>query len=87
MECINTVNIHRKNNKINENKYKNALLFLKQNYTKMPNTKNITNLIENLTKKRNALLTKYYNLKKQNYKLNKIRTNYEKSIHIKQKEK
>ena len=87
MECINTVNIHRKNNKINENKYKNALLFLKQNYTKMPNTKNITNLIENLTKERNALLTKYYNLKKQNYKLNKIRTNYEKSIHIKQKEK
>ena len=53
----------------------------------MPNTKNITNLIENLTKERNALLTKYYNLKKQNYKLNKIRTNYEKSIHIKQKEK
>src|SRR5699024_4478432 len=41
MEYINTVNTHRKNNKVNENKYKNALNFSKQYYSKIPTTKEI----------------------------------------------
>ena len=76
MECINTVNIHRKNNKINENKYKNALNFLKQYYSKMPTTKYIFKELEDLEQKKNTLLKEYSQIKNSNLELNKIKSNY-----------
>lgn len=78
MECINTVNIHRKNNKVNENKYKNALNFLKQYYSKMPTTKEIFKELEDLEQKKNTLLKEYSQINNQVYKLNKIHKNYKK---------
>ena len=81
MECINTVNIHRKNNKINENKYKNALNFLKQYYSKMPTTKYIFKELEDLEQKKNTLLKEYSQIKNSNLELNKIKNNYKTFIY------
>ena len=76
MECINTVNNHRKNNKVNENKYKNALEFLKQYYSKMPTSKEIFKELEDLEQKKNTLLKEYSQIKNSNLELNKIKNNY-----------
>ena len=76
MECINTVNNHRKNNKVNENKYKNALEFLKQYYSKMPTSKEIFKELEDLEQKKNTLLKEYSQIKNSNLELNKIKSNY-----------
>lgn len=78
MEYINTVNTHRKNNKINENKYKNALKFLKHYYSKMPTTKEIFKEVEDLDQKKNTLLKEYSQIKNSNLELNKIKNNYKK---------
>lgn len=78
MEYINIVNAHRKNNKVNENKYKNALNFLKQYYSKMPTTKEIFKELEDLEQKKNTLLKEYSQINNQVYKLNKIHKNYKK---------
>ena len=80
MECINMVNTHRKNNKVNENKYKNALKFLKHHYYKMPTTKEIFKELENLEQKKNTLLKEYSQINNQVYKLNKIHKNYKKLL-------
>ena len=76
MECINIVNTYRKNNKINENKYKNALKVLKQYYSKMPTTKYIFKELEDLEQKKNTLLKEYSQIKNSNLELNKIKSNY-----------
>lgn len=81
MECINMVNTYRKNNKINENKYKNALNFLKQYYSKMPTTKEIFKKLEDLEQKKNTLLKEYSQIKNSNHKLNKIKNNYKAFIY------
>ena len=81
MECINTVNTHRKNNKINENKYKNALKFLKHHYSKMPTTKEIFEELEDLEQKKNTLLKEYSQIKNSNLELNKIKSNYKTFIY------
>lgn len=81
MECINTVNTHRKNNNFNENKYKNALKFLKHYYSKMPTTKEIFKELENLEQKKNTLLKGYSQIKNSNHKLNKIKNNYKTFIY------
>lgn len=81
MECINTVNTHRKNNKINEIKYKNALNFLKQYYSKMPTTKEIFKELEDLDQKKNTLLKEYSQIKNSNLELNKIKSNYKTFIY------
>ena len=81
MECINTVNNHRKNNKVNENKYKNALEFLKQYYSKMPTSKEIFKELEDLEQKKNTLLKEYSQIKNSNHKLNKIKNNYKTFIY------
>ncbi len=81
MECINIVNAHRKNNKVNENKYKNALNFLKQYYSKMPTTKEIFKELEDLEQKKNTLLKGYSQIKNSNHKLNKIKSNYKTFIY------
>ena len=80
MEYINIVNAHRKNNKVNENKYKNALNFLKQYYSKMPTTKEIFKELEDLEQKKNTLLKEYSQINNQVYKLNKIHKNYKKLL-------
>ena len=79
--CINIVNTYRKNNKINENKYKNALKFLKQYYSKMPTTKEIFEELENLEQKKNTLLKEYSQIKNSNLKLNKLKNNYKTFIY------
>ena len=76
MECINIVNTYRKNNKINENKYKNALKVLKQYYSKMPTTKYIFKELEDLEQKKNTLIKEYSQIKNSNLELNKIKSNY-----------
>ena len=81
MECINTVNNHRKNNKVNENKYKNALEFLKQYYSKMPTSKEIFKELEDLEQKKNTLLKEYSQIKNSNLELNKIKNNYKTFIY------
>lgn len=81
MECINMVNTHRKNNKINENKYKNALKFLKHHYSKMPTTKEIFEEFEDLWQKKNTLLKEYSQIKNSNLELNKIKNNYKTFIY------
>lgn len=81
IECINTINTHRKNNKVNENKYKNALKFLKHHYTKMPTTKEIFKEVEDLDQKKNTLLKKYSQINNQVYKLNKIHKNCKIFLH------
>ena len=78
MEYINTVNTHRKNNKVNENKYKNALNFSKQYYSKMPTTKEIFKELENLEQKKNTLLKEYSTTKSNIKELYQIKKNYEK---------
>ena len=81
MECINIVNTYRKNNKINENKYKNALKVLKQYYSKMPTTKYIFKELEDLEQKKNTLLKEYSQIKNSNLELNKIKNNYKTFIY------
>ena len=81
MECINTVNTYRKNNMVNENKYKNALNFLKQYYSKMPTTKYIFKELEDLEQKKNTLLKEYSQIKNSNLELNKIKNNYKTFIY------
>ena len=81
MECINTVNTYRKNNMVNENKYKNDLKFLKQYYSKMPTTKEIFEEFEDLEQKKNTLLKEYSQIKNSNIKLNKIKNNYKTFIY------
>ena len=76
MECINTVNTYRKNNMVNENKYKNDLKFLKQYYSKMPTTKEIFEEFEDLEQKKNTLIKEYSQIKNSNLELNKIKSNY-----------
>ena len=76
IECINMVNTHRKNNMVNETKYKNALKFLKHHYSKMPTTKEIFEELEDLEQKKNTLLKEYSQIKNSNIKLNKIKNNY-----------
>ena len=76
MECINMVNTHRKNNTVNETKYKNALKFLKHHYSKMPTTKKIFKELEDLEQKKNTLLKEYSQIKNSNLELNKIKSNY-----------
>ena len=81
MECINTVNTYRKNNMVNENKYKNDLKFLKHHYSKMPTTKEIFEEFEDLEQKKNTLLKEYSQIKNSNIKLNKIKNNYKTFIY------
>ena len=81
MECINTVNTHRKNNNVNENKYKNVLKFLKHHYSKMPTTKEIFKKLEDLEQKKNTLLKEYSEIKNSNLELNKIKNNYKTFIY------
>ena len=81
MECINTVNTYRKNNMVNENKYKNDLKFLKQYYSKMPTTKEIFEEFEDLEQKKNTLIKEYSQIKNSNLELNKIKNNYKTFIY------
>ena len=81
MECINTVNTYRKNNMVNENKYKNDLKFLKQYYSKMPTTKEIFEKFEDLEQKKNTLIKEYSQIKNSNHKLNKLKNNYKTFIY------
>ena len=81
MECINTVNTYRKNNMVNENKYKNDLKFLKQYYSKMPTTKEIFEEFEDLEQKKNTLIKEYSQIKNSNHKLNKLKNNYKTFIY------
>lgn len=81
MECINTVNTHRKNNMVNENKYKNDLKFLKQYYSKMPTSKEIFKELEDLEQKKNTLLKEYSQIKNSNLELNKLKNNYKTFIY------
>ena len=83
IECINTINTHRKNNKVNENKYKNALKFLKHHYSKMPTTKEIFEELEDLEQKKNTLLKGYSQIKNSNIKLNKLKNSYKTIIYSK----
>ena len=58
--------------------YENALEALKKSYSKMPNSKQLFEKLENLSKKKNTLMQEYSSAKSEMNELYQIRKNYEK---------
>lgn len=56
--------------------YENALSELKKSYSKLPNSKDILNRLDNLQEKKNTLMKEYSSSKSTMYELYKIRKNY-----------
>ena len=57
--------------------YENALDALKEKYSKMPNSKQIFEKLEDLIKKKNTLIQEYSSAKSEMNELYQIRKNYE----------
>ncbi len=87
IKAINTINLYHKNKNINKNNYTSALTFLKKHYTKMPNKEDVFKELEILEHKKSTLKEEYSKIKVNNYNLNKIKNNYQKSIHISKNER
>ena len=58
--------------------YENALLDLKKNYSKLPNSKDILKELDSLHEKKNTLMQEYSSSKSDMKELYQIRKNYEK---------
>ena len=56
--------------------YENALFELKKSYSKLPNSKDILDRLDNLQEKKNTLMQEYSSSKTTMDKLYKIRKNY-----------
>ncbi|WP_430623033.1 hypothetical protein [Histophilus somni] len=62
--------------------YKNSLKFLKENYSKMPNTEILCTELEKFQEKKNTLYAEYSSINDLNYKLQLLKKNYDKYMEL-----